>query len=56
MMGMRGDGSREGALEAARGLTWAASADAVLGLYEQAIELRDGRGALTLALSQRERG
>ena len=46
----------EGALEAARGLTWAASADAVLGLYEQAIELRDGRGALTLALSQGERG
>ena len=46
----------EGALEAARGLTWEASADAVLGLYEKAIELRDGRGALTLALSQRERG
>ena len=46
----------EGALEAARGLTWAASADAVLGLYERAIELRDGRGALTLALSQGERG
>ena len=46
----------EGALEAARGLTWAASADAVLGLYERAGELRGGRGALTLALSQRERG
>ena len=39
----------EGALEAARGLTWAASADAVLGLYEQAIELRDGRGVATWA-------
>ena len=46
----------EGALEAARGLTWAASADAVLGLYERAMGVRGGRGALTLALSQRERG
>ena len=27
-----------------------------LGLYERAIELRDGRRALTLALSQGERG